>query len=59
MHIVQMSFPDDVKARSKSLEYHKEIFSAVRDKDPKSKGFNASTSWKYHVNTKLLGKELF
>ncbi len=35
MHIVQVSFPDDVKARSKSLEYHKEIFSAVRDKDPK------------------------
>lgn len=34
MHIVQVSFPDDVKARSKSLEYHKEIFTAVKDKNP-------------------------
>lgn len=35
MYIVQSSFPDDVGARNKSLEYHKEIFDAVRNKDPK------------------------
>ncbi len=45
MHIVQVSFPDDIKARSKSLEYHKEIFTAVRDRNPEQ----ARTSMRKHL----------
>lgn len=33
MYTVQERFPDTLEARRKSLEYHKEIFSAIEDKD--------------------------
>lgn len=33
MHTVQERFPDSLEARQKSLEYHKEIFSAIEDMD--------------------------
>jgi len=33
MHTVQESFPDIMEARQKSLEYHKEIYQAIKDKN--------------------------
>ena len=34
MRIIQESFPDSPEARKDSLEYHKRIFHAIKDKDP-------------------------
>ena len=46
MHLVQESFPDSLEARRESLEYHKQIYHAIKERNPEL----AEKSMRSHLN---------